>query len=338
MTVWGNNKMNSEITFNDCDFYDGFFYAASDKDNSFFRFNQEKYERLYIFEDEESCECLFMQSVMVNDKIILTPSNADNIYIYDCNTANCAQVCLKDAKTIRSKFHGLLMHENYAYFIPVAYPQMVRVNIDNYEVDYIELECDFPTELGYAWETNGTMISHKLYSKFTFEMNLHDHGSILMRRNVDCDNIWGYYTSEGYEFFVTNRGIMITNGGNLIFEDRRYVLNRGIYLFTPYIYDDKVLFFPFSTGGHTSAVPIVVEKTENGNYVLHELNGGVPTSFHCIKEYNGKLYMLRNNDCSVVVFDLEQESFDVYIKGALKRIEQERNSFELKEWINLQLM
>ena len=274
---------------------------------------------------------------MVNDKIILAPSNAQNIYIYDCAKENYTKVCLKESRIMHSKFHGVIVHENYAYFIPVMYPQMIQLNIENYEVDYIELGYDLPAELSYAKIINGIMISHKLYSKSIFEIDLHDHKSILKRSNIDCENIWGYYTNNGYEFFVTNKGTIITKENDLVFEDHRHDLSKGIYLFTPYAYNDKVMFFPFSTGGHASAVPIVIENNAN-NFSLRELNDGISTCFHCIKEHNGKLYMLRNSDCSVVAFDLEQESFDVYIRGNLKDIKQERNSFELEEWINLQLM
>lgn len=330
--------MNSKVTFNDCDFYNGYFYAASDKDKTFFRFNRESYEELFTFDDEDSSDCLFMQSVNVNDKIILAPSNADNIYVYDCNNEEHIQIHIHSSKKIRSKFHGLLAYDNHIYFIPVAFPQMVRMNIDDYKLDYIDVGHDVPIELNYAQEINGSLLSYKLYTKYLFEMNLQNHSSILKEKKVDCKNIWGYYSYGGYDFFVTDAGIKITKGNGIVFEDKSQILNKGIYLFTPYVYDDKVMFFPFSTGGHTSAVPIAIEKLSGDNFTIRELNGSISTCFHCIKQHDGKLYMLRNSDSSVIMFDPSQEMFEVYIKGVLKEVEQERNSFGLEEWLNIQLM
>ena len=330
--------MNPEISFNDCDFYNGYFYAASDKDNSFFRFNKDHFEKLFVFGDEEAAGCLFMQSIMVKDKIILTPSNARNIYTYDCPNDKLTKLCLNGSEAKKSKFHGILVNGNYAYFIPVAYPQMLRVNIDNNEIDYIDLKCDSPAELNYAQEINGSMISYKLYSKKIFEMNLHDNISLMQAKDISCNSIWGYYVYDGREFLVTDSGIQIISDNTLIFEDKKYELNRGIYLFTPYVYRDKIFFFPFSTGGHTSAVPVVIEKKSNNDYELRGLNGEIPTCFHCVKEYDGKLYMLRNSDCSVIIFDPERESFEVYIKGALKEFVQEGRSLGFEEWLNLQIL
>lgn len=329
--------MNSIITFNDCDYYEGFFYAASDIDNSFIRFNRDKSEILFTFDNEKSTNCLFMQSTMVDDRIILTPSNAGSIYIYDCSNEKLTQISLKDAQPIKSKFHGVITYGKNAFFMPVAYPKIVRMDLDNYDIEYINVDYELPADLSYAMKRDGFLISHKLYSKSFFEMDLVEKQVVLKEKNIPCSNVWGYCICQGYEYFITDKGIQITKENKLVYKDEKWELNDGRYLFTPYNYDDKVFFFPFSTGGHTNAIPIVIEKKANDDFVTKGMNRGLSASFHCVKECARNLYMIRDSDSSVMMFDPKQEAFDVYIKGRLKGLEQERKSFGIEEWVDLQL-
>lgn len=71
-----------------------------------------------------------------NGKLILTPSCAEKIWIYDLNSGEWTDIAIKYPH-ISLKFWGTVLYQDCAYLFGAAYPAILKVDLNDHSVSYL---------------------------------------------------------------------------------------------------------------------------------------------------------------------------------------------------------
>lgn len=334
--------MKSEIVFNDANLIDGSFYAASNVNNEFYKFDESGVEKLFQFEQEPAVRDLFMQTVCVGERIILTPLSAGSIYIYDQKSDDLIKIAYEDRGVDNGKFHGCLLCGNVVYFLPLRYPEMIRLDLDDYSIAYIPVpyhrsgKAAAPQEpqFVYGCAEGDHLKVYRVLSDSLLDMNLKNGEVKEYRLPIGDCYIWGYFKQGDYEYVVSENGIFVLKKETVIFhqKDNQYV--NGNYFFTACGNENRVVFAPFRRY-HPTAI-IIIEHTNDGQISVRFVN--IRTTFHCIRQYGDKVYLLTNHAHTYFEYDVARDISRVILPGSRDEIVQESKPYPLSEWISLQLI
>lgn len=72
-------------------------------------------------------------------KLLLIPSYAEKIWIYDLNSGKWDSIAI-DYPQIYLKFWGTIIYKDNAFLFGVLYPAILKVNLNNHSVSYLEIE------------------------------------------------------------------------------------------------------------------------------------------------------------------------------------------------------
>ncbi len=83
------------------------------------------------------------ESAIWKDKLIFAPRHADSILIFDIKTKEIDYIGIDNGQCISEKQHnkfiGVCIYENYAYFFPGRYRKIVKLNLTDYHISYIDM-------------------------------------------------------------------------------------------------------------------------------------------------------------------------------------------------------
>ena len=75
-----------------------------------------------------------------NGKLILIPSCAEKIWIYELSTGEWTNIAI-DHPQILLKFFGCIIYQDTAYLFGAAYPGILKVNLYDSSISYLEIKC-----------------------------------------------------------------------------------------------------------------------------------------------------------------------------------------------------
>ena len=108
--------------------------------------NKQKSHIIDIMPEEEIiAQALVSQLIQIDGKIILIPLNAKKIWLYDINTKLWSGIDLYDSDK-KLKFLKAVYHERYIYILPCNYNYLVKLNVTNWTIDYLDIFDKLPIE------------------------------------------------------------------------------------------------------------------------------------------------------------------------------------------------
>lgn len=334
--------MKRKISFNDADLINSSFYAASNTNNEFYKFDENGAEVLFRFEKEPAVRDLFMQTICAGDCIILTPLSAGSIYVYNYRFDDLKRIEYEDRGVDKGKFHGCLLCGNIVYFLPLRYPEMIRLNLDDYSIEYIPVPYHMsgkaiaPQEpqFVYGYAEGDRLKVYRIFSDSLLDMNLKNGEAREYRLPIGDCYIWGYFKQGDYEYVVSENGIFVLKKGTVIFHQKGSQYTNGNYFFTACGSENKIIFAPFRRY-HSTAI-IIIEHTNDEQISVRFV--GMKTTFHCIKQYGEKVYLLTNHSYIYFEYDVAHDTRRVILSGFRDEIEYESKSYPLSEWIRILLV
>ncbi len=75
-----------------------------------------------------------------NGKLILIPSCAEKIWLYDLKCGEWTDIVIEHPQ-IALKFWGTVFHQEHAFLFGAAYPAVLKVNLKDYSTSYLEINC-----------------------------------------------------------------------------------------------------------------------------------------------------------------------------------------------------
>lgn len=336
--------MNVKISFNDAELINGFFYAASNLNNEFYKFDENGAEVLFQFEKEPAVRDLFMQTVCVGNRIILTPSSAGKIYVYDFISNDLKGIEFDNRKISNGKFHGCVLCGSNVYFMPFRYPAIISLDLYDYSIEYIVVPCHVLNEgviqqepqfvYGYFGENNLNI--YRLFSNCLFCMDLNNREIRNRRLPIGDDRIWGYIRRDDYEYVVSENGIFVLKNEVVIFHDNGIKYTDENYLFSACGDENRIIFVPFRRYCPTPL--LIIERIDDEHITVKTVSIKTATTFHCFKRYGDRLYLLTNYTHTFIEYDVARDTYRVIISGFSDGIVQESKLFQLREWLSLQLI
>lgn len=334
--------MKSEIAFNDANLIDGSFYAASNVNNEFYKFDENGAEVLFRFEKEPAVRDLFMQTVCVGDRIILTPLTAGSIYVYNYRSDNLKAIELENRGVDNGKFHGCLLCGNVVFFLPHQYPEMIRLDLVDYSIEYIAVPYHMSgkaivpqqPQFVYGYAEGDHLKGYRIFSDSLLDMNLKNGEAREYRLPIGDGYIWGYFKQGDYEYVVSETGIFVLKNEMVIFHQKGSQYTNGNYFFTACGSENRIVFAPFRR--YHPAEIIIIEHTDDEQISVRFVN--IKTTFHCIRQYGDKVYLLTNRTYTYFEYDVARNTRRVILPGFRDEIEYESKAYPLSEWINLQLI
>ncbi len=110
--------------------------------NGLFKYNkvEETVEMLEeIPEEKRFSRHLYSATILVGNQIYFAPMNAKDIAVYDIENKTISKISLKqEYSSIISKFSRMLRDDCYIYLIPFRYPAIVKINLKNQKVTYLD--------------------------------------------------------------------------------------------------------------------------------------------------------------------------------------------------------
>lgn len=334
--------MKSEIIFNDADLIDGSFYAASNVNNEFYKFDENGAEVLFRFEKEPVVKDLFMQTVCVGDRIILTPLSAGSIYIYNYKSDDLIAIAFEDRGVDNGKFHGCLLCGNDVYFLPLRYPEMIRLNLEDYSIEYIAVPYHMtgkaiaPQEpqFVYGYVEEAHLKVYRVFSDRLLDMNLKNGEVREYRLPIGDGYIWGYFKQGDYEYVISESGIFVLKKEAVIFHQKDSQYTNGNYFFTACGSENRIVFAPFRRYQPTSI--IIIEHADDEQISVRFVH--IKNTFHCIKQYGDKVYLLTNRTYTYFEYDAVRDTRRVILEGVIDEFVQESKAYPLSEWVGMLLI
>lgn len=334
--------MKSEIVFNDANLIDGSFYAASNINNEFYKFDENGAEVLFQFEKEPAVRDLFMQTVCVGERIILTPLSARSIYVYNYKSGGLKEIAYEDRGVDISKFHGCLLCGNVVYFLPLRYPEMIKLNLDDYSIEYIAVPYHMsgkaiaPQEpqFVYGYVEEDYLKVYRIFSNRLLDMNLKNGEVREYRLPIGDCYIWGYFKQGDYEYVVSENGIFVLKKETVIFHQKGSQYMNGNYFFTACSSENRIVFAPYRDFRPTAI--IIIEHMDDEQISVRFVN--IKATFHCIRQYGDKVYLLTNHTYTYFEYDVARDTRRVILPGFRDEIEYESKSYPLSNWISTLLI
>ena len=126
---------------------------------------------------------------LIDDKIFCTPLTAKAIYVYDIKKEHFFTIEIDEkVKTTMPGapyFFGTIVYKNYLFMLPEYSKYIVRINLDNYEMEYISdwnrlIEETLFDKMDLFFGKHSVLVKNKLYIPF-LRMN-----AVL---ELDCDTL-----------------------------------------------------------------------------------------------------------------------------------------------------
>lgn len=335
--------MKLNVSFNDLEYIDGFFYVASNRDNGLYRFDEDWCELVGKFEGEDERENLFMQTCLYKNKIIFTPSCANKIHIYDLSEKKFSSIVLQDEGHIIGKFHGVVVSGGNAYFLGHTYSTIVKLNLDTYCVEYMECATralnDFTGEnslhLTFGYLNDGILYAVRAYTNIILEINLEEEKARIRVLEEVGEKIWGYFIENNIEYVLSSTGLYVLENGKIAYKATEYELPDKVYLFSAYKYGNKLYFLPYKD--HYLDIPIVVETSfENGISVcVRRVIEQHACSYGCVKGYANKLYLPVHYNGNLKEYDMLEDCVIEHGSVTKLRMLFENDMVGLEAWLSL---
>jgi len=332
--------MNLKISFNDIEFINGFFYAASNVDNGLYRFNETICELICEFEGENNTQNLFSQTITYEDKIIFTPLLAKNIHIYDIKTNKITRIEI-DNKELLGKFHSVVLWKNNAILLPIDYPSLIKIDLKNYKIEYLNdvmyslnSKASF---MNYGYIDEDNLYAVHLYSNTLIKYNLNTNETKLRNMDIVGEKIWGYFVENKTEYILSSEGFFIIKDGNVKYSLKDPSFKEGTYLFSAYKHDNLLFFIPFQY--HQPAFPIKIDlfeiETNQHEMIFKNVICNDKCSFRYIKSVNDKIYTWLNYKNHMIEYEIETNFLKEYPSSAKKNIDFENKNFRFSDWISM---
>lgn len=336
--------MNIENGFNDLVYYDGYYYVASNTGNGLYRFNQDKCILISRFDDELDISDLFMQTVLYNGIIIFTPSNAKNLFLYDIKSDKMIKVSLEKRYMGGGKFHGAIIKDHYAFLMGHMYPAIVKLDLDSYNVTYIDsmindICCctkDKYPRFTYAYVINDIMYIPCTYYNYILELNIETEEYSIRALQGLCDKIFGYYIENNTEYIVSEKKIFVLKDKKEIIFEEDISLFDTFYLFSALKINDMICFFAFKN--HTSADVFAIKYEQGYSIVpfMEEYTKGELYHFNCPECINNIIYLYIDEYSRFIQYDVDTNQFrESYSEKSLSETAQESRMLTLSDWLQI---
>lgn len=130
---------------------------------------------------KNTVEGLYNSSVKVGDIIIMIPSDADSLCLYNIKTRDFLSFPLREKENDIDKFIAYAVYGRFIYLFPYNYPYILKFNIENHEMDYLDFSHN-----GQPIQTG---IQNNTFGKYAF-LTVSEYNAIVL---YDLEN-------ETYEY------------------------------------------------------------------------------------------------------------------------------------------
>ncbi len=154
----------------------------------------------------------------IQNKIILVPYNTEDVYIYDREKGQAVKVVLpqienREAESQVMRFGGIEEYNGNIYLLPVCYPALIKIDLDNLEVvEYKECIASFASEdkekILFLWGYYRK--DHYLYlatcgrsEMLIFDM---ENNSFIYKKIGDYKHGYGHMIFDGKYFWLSTYG------------------------------------------------------------------------------------------------------------------------------------
>ncbi len=279
-----------------------------------------------------------------NDKIILIPLCANNIYIYDYISGNldCINI-FEDKKHIRFKFFNAFLRDKYLYLVGSFYPAILWLNLEDktlYEINIYKDNCEKQISLSDCYARKSILqMNEKLHipSSISNEVYVFDMGNEIYEKKRVGDSVERYSGIEfdGECYWLSPRFgtdlLKVYPNGEIKKIDLSEFCSPGYNFAGILIIDGKVLLLALHLE-HSLAIDLKDEKIQKfitGDDVLFEKTGD-----EIITQYNdGKINIFGKNN-SVIELDYEGIYSLLDSKELRKYFYQEGNPFTLDDFLD----
>lgn len=208
-----------------------------------------------LFPDENVFSAnLFVDAVNYKEYVFFVPGSAKHISVYNTEKSEFITLSIRENALInyntRSKFSTAVCYEGCVYFLPETYPAIIKVNCENWHMDYID---DWVPQDRFSFKKGITVIDEKVYitsiwSKMYMEFDMQTNRVHIKKFPITSNNTgaWSICKNNNRMFMIAYPGpalISCDHLGNIKentnfpsdFEDNGYAFAKG-FIFNDFLY------------------------------------------------------------------------------------------------------
>lgn len=219
---------------------------------------EKKYDKVVKIPEKNEFPGLYNDLLLVNDKLILVPSDAKKICIYDKATEQFEAYELLFTPCMIDKLSAAIEVKGNVYFLPCCYKHIVKMELDSKQISYLPLPemestvwnpqvCATREEIYLLGEKNEILVFHTQTEKIevvclenndeTFAVvssykgdfvlidkkgQVHIYSKNGKKKNIIANQIIGFHCEEGESFFSSilcgNKIFFLPCKANMIIE------------------------------------------------------------------------------------------------------------------------
>ncbi len=302
---------------------------------------------------------LYIDIKYVDEKLILTPSCANEIAVYDINTSTFQKYKLKPPKDFgklpyipRLKFFSSIVSGHSIYFIARRYPAIVELNLkDNSVLYYDEWLNEIQEYIQYplAYFRQDVAVQGDSFflispsSNIIMEFNTKTKKTALFNGN-DIKISYSTITQTDDTLWLDT-----LHAGSIhiakIAQNRIYDVNKiknyphkfkggEVNFFHSIQKGDFIYYFPFNANMIIKVNKITANITDILQFSVEEKNGEKKPKLLCVWEYNDCFYFFNNTSLTIDILDKDDQIIDSFIP--ILSLESKNNlRIEAAKWMRL---
>lgn len=219
-----------------------------------------------------------------NNKLILIPSYAEKIWIYDLKRGIWDNIAI-DYAYIGLKFWGAVIYQDNIFLFGIKYPAILKIDLNNHHVSYIKVELSLNQEIGEKglFFRNAVIVNNLVLCPVSISNN-------VLRFNLDSfeyewmqighkDNQYSGIDYDGNYFWISpgRNGKIVKWDGNSKWEefDVPEEIAHHAYKFVGVICDGEIIRFLAQEDGKSLEIikedsdKIQIMLTEDTKYYVH---------------------------------------------------------------------
>ncbi|MCI9008362.1 MAG: hypothetical protein HFI13_09640 [Lachnospiraceae bacterium] len=300
----------------------------------------------FIYLEEATCaKGAYYNLLRYMDYIVLVPTRSMTVLIYDVQNGKIHSIPLKCGNNTREKFNAYAVWEHYIYMFPISYPQIIRLNMEDMTLEYINCESVNEYYKKGLFYTNNCvvtgMIANLLMIKSNkiceFDMTNNSERIVTVGNDRSCYNTMCLYKEKGFILSDHYGNIVILNEKkdiiNYVPSDENTCFSDCIpmmegYLFLPYEREKDCVYWD---GKDRKKIHLDLEiKTdswsERWKYMMYSsatCKENIIIFFHLLNRslyiLDPKTYMVREKYIRLNCLDdeIEKKVFDMYSRAGI---------------------
>lgn len=265
---------------------DGFIWCVAGNFNVLLKINVNTGKINYIAEIPEEKICkqrLYSDIQQYRHKLIFVPMAADNITIYDMQSEKFTKIKLKKPTKKNSlykedyKFSKCVIYNSNAYLFNVSYPAIIKLNLDNYTIDYIDewINC-----FNLSKKNKEKVYFRNIYREQDCIYLASCCGNIVIKFELENEKISVHKVGKDSEIFsdivvdenrayislLSENKVIVFNKKNWT-EIGRIILEKGMSVSIEMKkWNNKIFYFPL----HMTEILVIENETVKNKIILHE--------------------------------------------------------------------